>query len=63
MSRYAVTALILCLFAGDAQIAAGPLDAALSWARADKLPIEIDVNLPWLPCKYWIKIEDKKNIR
>lgn len=26
---------------------AGPLD--LTWARADKLPI--DVNLPWLPCK------------
>lgn len=32
---------------------AGPIDAALNWARADKLPIEIDVNLPWLPCK-WI---------
>lgn len=27
----------------------GPLDAAFSWARADNLPIE--VNLPWLPCK------------
>lgn len=26
---------------------AGPLDVALSWARADKIPI--DVNLPWLP--------------
>lgn len=32
-------------------VRAGPLDAALNWARADKLPIEIDVNLPWLPCK------------
>lgn len=30
---------------------AGPLDAAFDWARADKLPIDIDVNLPWLPCK------------
>lgn len=29
----------------------GPLDAAFDWARADKLPIDIDVNLPWLPCK------------
>lgn len=29
---------------------AGPLDVALSWARADKIPI--DVNLPWLPCEY-----------
>lgn len=28
---------------------AGPLDTAFSWARADRLPI--DVNLPWLPCK------------
>lgn len=33
-------------------VRAGPLDAALNWARADKLPIEIDVNLPWLPCKF-----------
>lgn len=33
-------------------VCAGPLDAALNWARSDKLPIEIDVNLPWLPCKY-----------
>lgn len=32
-------------------VRAGPIDAALNWARADKLPIEIDVNLPWLPCK------------
>lgn len=30
---------------------AGPIDAALNWARVDKLPIEIDVNLPWLPCE------------
>lgn len=29
---------------------AGPLDALTSWARADRIPI--DVNLPWLPCKY-----------
>lgn len=52
MSRHAVIALILCLTVGVVHISAGPLDAALSWARADKLPIEIDVNLPWLPCKY-----------
>lgn len=37
-------------------VCAGPLDAALNWARADKLPIEIDVNLPWLPCKYQIHL-------
>lgn len=37
-------------------VCAGPLDAALNWARADKLPIEIDVNLPWLPCKYHIHL-------
>ena len=30
-------------------VAAGPLDS-FSWARADKIPI--DVNLPWLPCEY-----------
>lgn len=52
MSRHAVIALILCLTVDLAHVAAGPLDAALSWARADKLPIEIDVNLPWLPCKF-----------
>lgn len=32
----------------DNLVAAGPLDS-FSWARADKIPI--DVNLPWLPCK------------
>lgn len=37
-------------------VRAGPLDAALNWARADKLPIEIDVNLPWLPCKLQIAL-------
>lgn len=53
MPRYAVNALILCYTFGFLhRTGAGPLDAAFSWARADKLPIEIDVNLPWLPCKY-----------
>lgn len=31
------------------KVYAGPLDN-FSWARVDKIPI--DVNLPWLPCKY-----------
>lgn len=55
MSLSAAAALIVCFIFGVAHIVvAGPLDAALSWARADKLPIEIDVNLPWLPCKYYL---------
>ncbi|XP_055317695.1 pancreatic triacylglycerol lipase-like [Sitodiplosis mosellana] len=43
--------LVVCYcLVGLAQfVRAGPIDAALNWARADKLPIEIDVNLPWLP--------------
>lgn len=52
LTRNAVIALIPCVLFGVVEITAGPLDAALSWARADKLPIEIDVNLPWLPCKF-----------
>jgi pancreatic triacylglycerol lipase len=35
----------ILLFAIFGQIKCGPLD----WARADRLPIPIDVNLPWLP--------------
>lgn len=40
---------VLTLLPVNIGVAAGPLDS-FSWARADKIPI--DVNLPWLPCKY-----------
>lgn len=54
MTRKAAAALLV--FGLMHIVRAGPLDAALNWARADKLPIEIDVNLPWLPCKLQLKI-------
>lgn len=51
MTFNAVLVVCYCLIGLVYIVYAGPLDAALNWARADKLPIEIDVNLPWLPCK------------
>lgn len=52
MTQSVATALFVFYAFGLLHIGhSGPLDAALSWARADKLPIDIDVNLPWLPCK------------
>lgn len=53
MKSYVAIALIKCLLGITITFHstnAGPLDAAFSWARADRLPIE--VNLPWLPCKF-----------
>lgn len=51
MTVNAVATFTVCFVLGLVRfVCAGPLDAALNWARADKLPIEIDVNLPWLPC-------------
>jgi hypothetical protein len=44
MFSYVASSILLFTFA--AQTKCGPLD----WARADRLPI--DVNLPWLPCKF-----------
>lgn len=49
----ASTLLLLSIIQGlTVYVNCGPLDAALSWARADR--IQIDVNLPWLPCEYSI---------
>ncbi|XP_037029466.1 pancreatic triacylglycerol lipase-like [Bradysia coprophila] len=47
MKNYVVASLITYFLGGIAPINGGPLDTALSWARADRIPIE--VNLPWLP--------------
>lgn len=44
---------VLTLLPVNIGVAAGPLDS-FSWARADKIPI--DVNLPWLPCKYHLPL-------
>lgn len=51
MTFHADLLVCYCLVGLVHIVCAGPIDAALNWARADKLPIEIDVNLPWLPCK------------
>lgn len=51
MTFHAGLVVCYCLVGLVHFVCAGPIDAALNWARADKLPIEIDVNLPWLPCK------------
>ncbi len=60
MKNYVVASLITYLLGAITPINCGPLDTALSWARADRLPIE--VNLPWLPCKFFfyiLKLIDK----
>lgn len=51
LSYVASSLVIIYIWAAVINISsAGPLDALTSWARADRIPI--DVNLPWLPCKY-----------
>lgn len=60
MSDAAYYSLIIVALVAFGQVLAGPLDS-FSWARADKIPL--DVNLPWLPCKYicviiWIIFAD-----
>lgn len=50
MLSYVIGALITCFLGIFHPSHSGPIDAALNWARADRIPIE--VNLPWLPCKY-----------
>ena len=46
MLSYGASIIIITVFCFAATVQCGPLD----WARADRIPI--DVNLPWLPCKY-----------
>lgn len=36
---------------------AGILD--VNWSRSDKIGIEVNLNLPWLPCKFFLNISNK----
>lgn len=49
VNHVASSSILLYIWCSISTSQAGPLDTLTSWARADRIPI--DVNLPWLPCK------------